>query len=533
MIESAPADRLDHDPARAIESASAFLAGEAVDSDVAQVLSTGLAAGGAHWLVCILHERMLSRGQRPERADTRSRRSFERDTGAYMTPDAVAAWMARGHRLPPSELLYVDPACGAGQLLVAAAQHVLQHDADCPDPVALLQTHLRGIEQDHLLALAARVCIRATLWPQNTRRDSFDAVVQCGDGLEYLRAGAQAGPLTPYVVANPPFVGVVERGFDAAGVHAGGAYRVGGTANLAAVFWDAIDAFVGDRGGCTILMPRNLLVSEATRALRASTAEAVSSVWLPASARLFTGADVFVCVLSVDHGRDPHAQPLVWRDRGSKSAPAPPDAEQGVRVPAFAGPDWWAAICGVSSLPRLNVPEWVEVRAGMTTGDAYMVRDYIAEEPASSPSGFPRLLTTGLIDPGVVLWGDATCRYLKGKWQRPVVRAPADSPLWLERIVARSRRPKLIIAGLSSGWELFFDRHGEYAASVGTWTILDRENDISRLEALQAAMEQSPVQAWMDAELGANAMSGGSMTITRGFLETTIPLALANALNGF
>lgn len=523
---------LSHDPAEAVEQASAFLAGQSLDSALVRHLTTGLQRGGASWLVEELHHRMLSRGEVAGRPATLSRRSFERDTGAYRTPTAIAAWMVRCQPRPALDQLFIDPACGAGQLLVAAAEFVLDSAPGAQDRVALLNRHLRGVELDLLLAAAARVCLRATLWPLPTDEHALDDAVRCGDGLTWLQAEQPPPDLVAHIVSNPPFQGVVERGFDAAALHAAPGLRVGGTANLAAVFWDRIDRFVAGRGYATILMPRNLLVSEATTSLRAASATAVSSVWLPGSARLFVGADVFVCVLHLDYSEASTAHCTVWTDSLHEVSARPPtQQEQGVRLPALAGADWWPAMCGLGMPEDAPMPSWIEIRAGMTTGDAYRVREFISEAGEGAANPAPRLLTTGLVDPGVALWGTVPCRFLKGVWSHPIIEAPNEPPLWLARMLGRARRPKIVVAGLCAGWEMFCDEAGEYAPSVGTWAIYDAADDVGRLGELYAALHAAPMGEWMHARLGANAMSGGSMTITRVFLEQVIPLALAHALS--
>jgi hypothetical protein len=236
---------------------------------------------------------------------------------------------------------------------------------------------------------------------------------------------------------------------------------------------------------------------------------------MPTSAALFEGADVFVALLTV--GPPGATQTTV---DGDALAPQWQDA-----TACLTHDDWWA--CLACTLH----PDAAEVnadagrsgaafvlRASLTTGDYYRLRGRVVEA-TDGRADAPRLMTTGLIDPGESLWGRAPCRFLGTTLQRPVVVDDGTLPVSLARAVAWSRRPKVLIAGLSRELEAVLDRDGRYVGAVSTWSVFDASDDLERLQALVDWLHAPPRQYMFEAFCGASAMSGGSKSVSRPFME--------------
>src|SRR5207302_1119925 len=111
--------------------------------------------------------------------------------------------------------------------------------------------------------------------------------------------------------------------------------------------------------------------------------------------------------------------------------------------------------------------ERFEVTASLTVAEAYALRPFVRERPGT---GRHRLVTTGLIDPEVCLWGHRRCRYLGVDFNHPAVIAAAGMPRGLRRRLTRSRRPKVLVAGLSKRVECFLDVDGRCFGTVSTFT---------------------------------------------------------------
>lgn len=154
----------------------------------------------------------------------------------------------------------------------------------------------------------------------------------------------------------------------------------------------------------------------------------------------------------------------------------------------------------------------------MAAADAYDCLPNIIE--AERGTGL-KLLTTGLIDPCTSLWGIRNCRYLKRNFRHP--RLEKGSTRSLYKRMERASRPKIIVAGLSKRIECLVDPDGEYIGAVSTYSIYHSKDDVKELRRLCDLLLEPETTNRFRAELGANAMGGGSITMKRSFLEN-LPL---------
>jgi hypothetical protein len=157
----------------------------------------------------------------------------------------------------------------------------------------------------------------------------------------------------------------------------------------------------------------------------------------------------------------------------------------------------------------------------MTAGEAYELRPFIRESPRA---GRGRLVTTGLIDPGICHWGKRTCRYLGRDFRHPAVANSADLPETLRRRLVRARRPKLLVAGLSRRLECVLDSDGRYLGAVSTFAILHPSDNVTALASLADWLHSPEVDRLFRHDLGANAVGGGDTVMTKAFLKA-LPLA--------
>jgi len=157
-------------------------------------------------------------------------------SGVYYTPPPLADFMAQFALDPvidqlcqagdPAELLRiqaVDPACGAGVFLVAAAHHLARRYAallaDTPDPSpqavrfalpVVMQACIYGIDIDPVAVDLAKAALWLEVAPDRTHPMSFlDANVICANTLEgpdglpaALRPGSREARVTP--LRQPP-----------------------------------------------------------------------------------------------------------------------------------------------------------------------------------------------------------------------------------------------------------------------------------------------------------------------------------------
>jgi hypothetical protein len=465
--------------------------------------------------------------QRPERTTrSQSRQTLRRSLGSFQTPrawadaladDAVAAWApADTQRQPPS---MIDPACGGGSLLLALLRRLTVRGYS---GVALIRQGLvAGVDIDERAVRACR-CALCLLEPDAGLRPSDSALqnIQVGNALRLERLPSGFG----IAVLNPPFINAVEDGVDPELKRwLAVAYpEVGGTANLAGYFLALATRLTADDGVVSALVPRALLQARPMRAWRASftpsvntTARVLRRLRMPTSAALFEGADVFVALLTVG----PLGATQTTVD-GDALAPQWQDATARLKHD-----DWWACLAGAlhSDAADVNADAGRSgaafvLRASLTTGDYYRLRGLVVEA-TDGRADAPRLMTTGLIDPGESLWGRAPCRFLGTTLQRPVVVDDGALPASLARAVVWSRRPKVLVAGLSRELEAFLDADGTCLGAVSTWSVFDATDDLRRLQAFVDWLHAPSRQRMFEAYCGASAMSGGSKSVSRPFME--------------
>jgi hypothetical protein len=316
------------------------------------------------------------------------------------------------------------------------------------------------------------------------------------------------------IVGNPPFVNAIEGGVsDTEKPLLRYQFReVGGTADLAYYFLALATTLVRPGGRVALVQPRAVLNAAPVRALRARLSSWLrpTLLYAPGRSDLFAGPAVFVALVVLG----PSPECLVSRDD------EPNDATW--VTGSIQDENWWQAIDALLN-PTDRDEAWggavvgdlFEVAASMTTGDAYDVVPAVVDEEQGES---PKLVTTGLIEPGFCLWGQATCRYLKRDFAHPRIVESGPLSKSLTKRLARSRRPKILVAGLTKRIECFLDREGEYIGAVSTYSIFHPADDLSELEALCDQLLSEEASERFRSILGGNAMGGGNITMKKTFL---------------
>jgi hypothetical protein len=226
-------------------------------------------------------------------------------------------------------------------------------------------------------------------------------------------------------------------------------------------------------------------------------------LYAPTEHLLFSGANVFVTLVVLKRDSDC----CVPADDGS------------LRRIEIDSENWWRAIhqrpSDASSGDTTSIGDLFEVHASMTAGEAYSLLPFVEEGDDQSTL---RFVTTGLIDPGVCHWGRKTCRYLGKRFERPTF-ATDSLPEQLLRRVKRMQRPKLLVAGLSTRVEVFLDEEGDHIGAVSTYSILHPKDDVEALRELCDRLNSEDAADRLRQELGATALGGGRMTLTKKFLK--------------
>lgn len=339
-----------------------------------------------------------------------------RQLGAHHTPPSLArrlAAIALDACGPGPDALVVDPACGGGAFLVAAAELLVERGAD---PVHVVRHQLAGADVDPLAVATTRAAL--ALWAGDAAAIAADVVA--ADGLTAWRTPGSVD----VVVGNPPF-----RSPLASGARRG---DLGAYTDLAGRFLVAALDLARPGGSVLLLQPESVLTARDAAPVRAAVADrGLAGLWVAEEPAF--GASVRACALLSRPGAR-----RVRRWRGLDVRPA-----------------------GSTALDRA-APTWAHLRPGAPAGsatppDAGTVadlataaagfRDQFYAIAAATTDGGPGhlVVTSGLIDPGRLVWGERAARIGKRRFDRPTVD-PDDLPEPIRGWVRARLAPKVLVA---------------------------------------------------------------------------------------
>lgn len=419
-----------------------------------------------------------------------------KSTGAFYTPHSVARELIE-FRWSGAPQRVLDPACGCGAFLIAAAEALAERGLDALD----IGTRLHGVDID---PIAVSIC-RGRLTELLGAGD-FDRRIIVADSL-----APTSGPDGTFdlIAGNPPFGNAIEARTARSDAErtdyaerfpqaATGAY------DRAGLFVEASLRRLDPGGRLAMVLPRALLSARYASQLRRFIEREFSLTGVRAytSAAHFEDAAVYVVGVVVEQTVDCRRRVTV-RDG------------DGERTTELRSDDSWAPLISSYASVLERIPaEWPRlgdhalIQASATAGEAYEIRDHVTE---SWPNDGWKLLTTGSIDPFTTLWATATTRYLKSSYVRP----------WIPRAAVSARRaelydaPKVLVAGLSKVLEAVADPAGELAGAVATIAVRPRQQSTEALHALEIFLNSWLARTQFLALNGAQALGGGSVQVTK------------------
>ncbi len=425
-----------------------------------------------------------------------------------------------------------DPACGSGRFLVAAARRIGARAAQLSgeDPrgaiARVADRCCYGVDLD---PIAAELCV-AALADAGGSIDRIREHVRVGNALlgaidpEITRGGADAcdvwsaerlgtdpdprdtlfhwgiefpevcGPGAPgfgVVVGNPPFLNQLSSATathrrTAALLRACCANAVGGYADIAVAFLVRSLLLCADRGRVSLVLPQSVLVADDARAARSFVLEhgSLVSLWV-SNEHVFEDAGVYTCAPTFVKG----GERTVTLSRSSMGAfkdhdPIPLDND------ALREEPTWGRI----GAGTIGVPD-VVVRHDRSIADvAHATADFrdqyygltghllndsdIKHREGEIDERYPRLITSGLIDPARSLWSERRTRVHKMSWLSPRIDRASlacDAPMsgWIERRLV----PKILLATQTRVIELVVDEEGIYVPGVPVITVVPKDPD--------------------------------------------------------
>lgn len=410
-----------------------------------------------------LHEALLHPGAR-------------RAAGAYFTPQALidhlldeALEPALDEASDPGDVAVCDPACGSGLFLVAAAGRFLRRGVPAEH---VLRHCVHGVDRDPAAVELARVCLWLACGSYGDPSAQPDVPLLVRDALldtDWVR---------PFdvVVGNPPFLNRLERRTAPRMEEArrleetsGGVVRP--YTDVSAVFLHRALSWVRPGGRVALVQPQSVLSARDAAGVRAEVSRTCSLESLWAADRPVFDAGVLTCAVVL---RREAEQGKVARSQGPRCEPLSP-----VDPGDLAG-TWSHLVAGALGVPSVQMST-----AGRTVGD---VADCTADfrdqyyglaphvrEAADCPGGVP-LVTTGLVDPALNLWGTRPTRFLKRRWEAPVIDLGSlESDERLTRWARARLVPKIVVGNQGRIVEAVADCEGRWLPSVPAITVAPRE----------------------------------------------------------
>ena len=481
-----------------------------------------------------LHEALLERRPEWDGATLRLRDggSARRATGSWFTPptlvehlldQALEPVLAEAQRAGGAEgLLQVailDPACGAGAFLAAAAHRLAHRIARCrsaePTAAQLRDAHVEvlascvyGVDRDPGAVELARIALwhqsgASTTEPPEVRLVVADALLDDWPA-RFPEVFVDRGGFD-VVVGNPPFLNQLQsltahRPGTAAALaeRSGGALRA--YTDVSAVFLHRSLGWLRPGGRSALVQPQSLLGARDAGGVRAALAAeaALESLWAT-DERVFS-ASVQTCAPVLRRGA---VQGPVRRSHGPQFR----------TLASYADPDltgeWSFLLAAGLGVPEVALPARAGVLGDIAACTADFRDQYYGLEPyvreaRDCPSGVP-LVTTGLIDPAVCWWGRRDARFLKRRWKAPVVDVEAlRADEALNRWATNRLVPKVLLATQGRVLEAVADPVGAWLPSVPTVSVVPEKD---RLWHALAVLLAPPVAAHAAARYAGTALT--------------------------
>lgn len=464
--------------------------------DMAQLddLSAPVGGWGDPWLVGEVHEYAVSSRERRRR-------------GAWYTPRDVARELV-GLTLDAADgtVFVVDPCCGGGGFLLAAAEHLVDSRSDAVLRSKATETlaHLAGSDIDPGAVEATRWAL--ILWAVANGATLDDA--RCLVEEQITVADSLHEPLPDWpdqrlVIGNPPFASPLKSG--AIGP-AADEYRrqhvddLGPYADQAFFHLHRAITSSGPGSVVTLVQPQSLLAGRDAAPLRQvlDNRASLHTLWVSRRAVFDAGARVCAPILVVG-GETMNNIRLVADGRYETVAnSAVPDA--GAEHLGADSPSWAALGARALGAPDLPRTLWRPAKdlSSMATATAGFRDEYYGlaraarEGTGAVNDASKRLLTVGSIEPLVTVWGYQPVRLAGQRFLCPTVDMD-ELDGKVRRWADGQLQPKVILATQSKVLEPVVDPDGELLPLTPLISVFSEPSD---LYLVTAVLLSPPVVVW-------------------------------------
>ena len=485
-----------------------------------------------------------------ERAPSaRGSRSQRKAQGSHYTPRSLVEYVLREstHELAHVPRSVIDPACGSGNFLVAAARELIARGA--PSMESVLTHSIYGVDIDERAVELCRDALLALLLESTpiAARDrvaiALERHVVCADAIE-LDFGARIGIAKfDWVLGNPPFLNQLEISTAHSRTRAKRIAQLTGGAvsrytDVAAAFLLLGLDLLAPGGRLGFVMPQSFLASaDARKARDAAVKNArLRSVWA-CTERMFDGATVQVCAITLSKQNDALAA-----SRDDEHDAASVCVAFGVSFDAlpvvhgfdFANTPTWSPLIAAG----FGVPACVlQLKSTRVVGEIaratadfrdqfYGLRGAIVERAQELSSQFPRLVTTKHIGLAECTWGAVNVRVHGIKHVHPCVdRAALERDSAMNAWVHTRLIPKILVATQTRVMEAWVDEEGSVLPLVPLLTVVARDDGECDLWMIAAALASPVIAARAVALYSGSALSSRAIKLSaRQLVEMPLPI---------
>lgn len=451
-----------------------------------------------------------------------------RPSGSFYTPSDVVAGVLDLCWPSTQPATVCDPAVGGGVFLLMAAERLRVEGVA---PTEIVTERLFGADLDPLAVAVARAAL--LLWSL----ESGGAPAECpnlvvGDPIDGLRATwAAADDGFDLVVGNPPYLGQLRRSTartakQLARMREVLGPSVGPYTDSAVLFLLAGRRLAADGGRLAMLSPESALTARDAAPARHELLDHAEMEAMWVADEMVFDADVRVCapVLSIGTGRATGDRSGVLSVRSGRRFERSVDVgEHRLRD----APTWGLVLAVVRGVPIPDLDlshrlgEWCQATAGFRD-EYYGIVPFVVEEAEArsmlgegsglDESMWPRLVTSGLVDPAAMSWGSRPCRFAKRAWHRPRIdlRALGAADPGLHKWAVDRLVPKIVVATQTRVVEAVVDDGGNWFPSTPTISV---EPDSAPLWDIAAVLSAPAVSAWAMFTYCGGALSGDAVKL--------------------
>ncbi len=449
--------------------------------------------------------------------------------GVYYTPwDLVERVLDAAVGSRPGAVWVCDPACGSGRFLVAAARRMARSGV----PMAEAARRVRGVDVDGSAVRIARAALRELGLGEEEARDA----VLHADALTDPRVTRGLAGRFDAVVGNAPFIDSERSARERPGHRAAlrGAYESArGNFDLSTVFVEAGLRLARVGGVVALITPSRIISSDGAAALqRLALGQRVVGYLDLGHGRFEAGISTGVLVLRRTRRPAAEGSRVAWWGVEGGALVRRGGTTMGVlrRMPA----GYLRGALEGSAEELLGAPAGcvllgsvAEVGDGSTTAEAYQLATMVRECAGAEPgSGEARVVNTGLIEPGRLLWGERPMRLLGRVYRRPVVDMEV-----LERVQPRRARQarswKVGVAGLSDRIEAAVCPPGVLCGK--SVVVVTPREDVSAWALAEALNDERSTRLYRSL-FGGRGFSARSMAIGPRQLER-LPLGIGGSVS--